>query len=104
MALTHFAFGVLARGPGGEDLDALRFESIVSQGLVPSASNQQTTATAPTTGGGRTYCQVATDTAVYVAFGADPNATTAARRIFLPANTVRLVQVSAGDEGAVVTI
>jgi hypothetical protein len=103
MALTHFAFGKAANfGTGILDLMADN-EDLSSEGLVPSAASQQTTATAPNVGG-RAMCQVATDTAVYVAFGSNPDATNAALRFFLPANAVARFSVEAGDKGAVVTI
>jgi hypothetical protein len=103
MALTHFAFGKAANFGTGV-LDVMNDnEDLTSEGLTPGAANQQTTAVAPNVGG-RAMCQVATDTAVYVAFGTAPNATNAALRFFMPANTIARFSVAAGDKAAVVTI
>ena len=75
--------------------------SVTSENIASSASNQQTTAVAPA-GLGEVMCRVATDTAVYVAFGANPNATTAGSRFFMPANAVEYFRVVVGNKGAVV--
>lgn len=102
MALTHFAFSRLGNfGTGyveGTPVD----EDVVSAGIAPTGSNQQTSITAPAIGE-RCVARVATDTAVYVAFGTSPDASTAAARWFCPANTVSFFSVAPGDKGAVIT-
>lgn len=76
--------------------------SVTSENIASSASNQQTTATAPAALGDA-ICRVATDTAVYVAFGSNPNALTGtAARFYLPANAIEYFRVSVGDKAAVV--
>jgi len=103
MALTHFAFSRGGYLGAGGIMPALDFDDIVSEGIAPSGSNQQTTAEAPNVGQ-RPLCLVSTDTAVYVAFGSSPNATTAASRVFVPANAVVGIICNVGDKAAVVTI
>jgi len=102
MALTHFTFGAVGDASGGENNTFMLADGITSEGIVPSGSNQQTTAVAPAIGK-RPYCRVATDTAVYVTFGTAPDATNAAARFFMPANSIDYFVVTAGHEAAVVT-
>lgn len=105
MALTHFAFGRLATGPAGDDVaGTLVFDTVVSEGIAPTSTSQATMAAAPQPGGGRPVCLISTDAAVYVAFGASPDAGTAARRIMVPANATVTVLVNGGDKAAVRTI
>jgi hypothetical protein len=101
MALTQFAFVQVGVGYGQSNIPVPVASTVTSEGIVPSGSNQQTTAVAPT-GLAEVMCRVATDTAVYVAFGADPDATTAGERFFIPANGVEYFRVNPGDEAAVV--
>lgn len=76
--------------------------TVVSENITSSASNQQTTATAPTTIADP-MCRVATDTPVYVAFGTNPNALTGtAARFYIPANGVEYFRVNPGHKAAVV--
>jgi hypothetical protein len=104
MALTHFTFGQAGRHWQGSQIPAMLSISFSSEGIVPSGSNQQTTATAGTDTGTAHVCRVATDTAVYVSFGSSPDATTAATRAFLPANAIEYFIVPASAKAAVVTI
>jgi hypothetical protein len=101
MATTCITFGAPAVIENGV-VDGLDNQARVSETITPTAGNQQTTATAPNVGR-RPVAQVATDTAVYVAFGTNPNATTAGTRFMVPANQVVRVLVNAGDKAAVVT-
>ena len=102
MALTHFAFCQVGVGYGQGNIPVPIASSVTSEGIVPSASNQQTTAVAPT-GIAEVMCRVATDTAVYVTFGANPNALTGtAARFFIPANGVEYFRVNPGVKAAVV--
>lgn len=75
--------------------------TVTSEMITPSASNQQTTATAPS-GLGEVMCRVATDLPVYVAFGTNPNATTTGTRFFMPANAIEYFRVNVGSKAAVV--
>lgn len=98
MAVTQIAFGRLINQTGTAVL-GLVADSVVSEGIAPSGVNQQTTATAAELG----VARVATDTAVYVAAGSNPNATNTETRQFLPANTVAWIGVAKGDKIAVAT-
>lgn len=100
---TSFEFGRFGHiaTSGTSELDGMVFESVVSEVVSADATNKQTTAVAPGTGGGRAACRIATDAAVYVAFGqptADSKA--AGKRLFMPANSSMVVYVNAGDKGA----
>lgn len=102
MALTHFTFGRVDDFAADALIPAMVAGTFVSEGIAPSGSNQQTTATAYSTG--KTICRVATDTAVYVAFGSSPNASTGTTaRAFMPANSVEYFLVAASNKAAVVT-
>jgi len=102
MALTHFAFVQVGVGYGSSNIPVPVASSVTSEGIAPTASNQQTTATAPT-GIPEVMCRVATDTPVYVAFGDSPNALTATdARFYIPANGVEYFNVKVGDKAAVV--
>jgi hypothetical protein len=102
MALTHFAFVNVGVGYGSSNIPVAHMQDCVSEGVVPSGDNQQTTAVAPT-GILNVMCRVATDTAVYVKFGANPNALTGTTaRFFIPANGVEYFMVAPGDKAAVV--
>jgi hypothetical protein len=101
MAATTITFGKIASHEAGI-IDGLDAQGIVSETIVPSGSNQQTTVTAPALGQ-RPVAQVATDTLVYVAFGSSPDATNTGQRIMVPANQVVRVLVNAGDKAAVST-
>jgi hypothetical protein len=99
---VQFAFcrvGV-SNGPGVFQVPVA--SSVSSENLTSSASNQQTTLTAPASD---VLCRVSTDTAVYVAFGANPNALTGtAARFHMPAGAVEYFRVNVGDKGAVVNV
>lgn len=103
MALTHFVFGRADASMHGSTTQAMIAGTFSSEGIVVSGSNQQTTATAPT-GGGIKICRVSTDTACYVSFGSNPNASTGTTvRAYLPANAVEYFVVNESDKGACVT-
>lgn len=76
----------------------------VSETITASGSNQQTTATMPDLGGVQGFVRVATDTAIYVSFGTNPNATTDTARLMVPANAVEYFAVAAGAKAAVATV
>lgn len=94
MAVTQFAFLALGEVPPVAFAANAAFEI-----KTPSGSSQATTATAVA---GRTVCRVSTDTAVYVAFGAAPTASSTAG-FYLPANAIEYFRVSSGDKAAVIT-
>lgn len=103
MAITQFCFGQAGRVWQNTQIPAMLASSFSSESKTPSGSNQQTTATAGSTSDVAHVCRVATDTAVYVAFGSNPNATTTGTRVYLPANAIEYFVVPAGAKGAVVT-
>lgn len=104
MALTQFAFVAVGVGYGSSNIPVPIASSVTSESKTPSGSNQQTTATAPT-GIAEVMCRVATDAAVYVAFGASPNALTGtSARFLIPAGGIEYFRVAPGDKAAVVTI
>jgi hypothetical protein len=99
-----FAFCQLGVGFGANALQVPVATSVVSENITPSASNQQTTATAPT-GISELMCRVSADTAVYVAFGTNPNALTGTgTRFHMPAGTIEYFRVRPGDKAAVVNV
>ena len=101
---VQFAFCQFGVGFGLGNLPVPVASSVVSENITSSGSNQQTTATAPT-GIADLVCRVATDTAVYVNFGANPNALTGtAARFFMPICSVQFFRVNPGDKAAVVNI
>lgn len=63
MALTHICFCKLGVRANNSDVPAIDGESMVSSGITPSASNQQSSAS-PSDGSGP-FARVATDTAIY---------------------------------------
>lgn len=104
MALTHFTFGQAGQHWNNSQIPAMLSTSFTSEGVASSASNQQTTATAGSDDGVVYVCRVATDTAVYVAFGSNPNADSGTgTRAYMPAGCVEYFIVPASAKGAVVT-
>ena len=97
MALTHLAFCNLGSVVNAASLPITLSGSVVSEAITPTASNQQSSAST------RGFVRVATDTAVYVAFGANPDATTTTGRFYLPAGSVEWYAISVSDKVAVVT-
>ena len=97
MAVTSFAFtSVDDRG-----IPAVIVEATVTEEKTPSGSNQATTAAATAS---RRMCRVSTDTAVYVSFGAAPNAVTdTGQRFYIPAGAIDAFFIDSGDKAAVVT-
>lgn len=96
MAITQFSFSRIE----SRSVSAVIADDTVSETKVPSGSNGTTTAAATAS---RNVCRVATDTAVYVSFGAAPNATSDAGRFFLPAGAIEYYVIDSGWIGAVVT-
>jgi hypothetical protein len=74
--------------------------TLVTEIITPSGSNQATTATALD---GRSLCRIATDTAIYVAVGSAPNATSDSHRFLVPSGSVEYVRLGVGAKVAVAT-
>lgn len=91
----------------GANADQTKFPAAIASTLAtaanitPSGSNQQSSVSCPSTGAPMA-CRVATDAAIYVAFGANPDATSG-NRVWMPANSVEYFMVSGGDKAAVIS-
>lgn len=95
MATTQFAFCCMNAPDSAHYAAGATFEI-----KTPSSSSAATTAAANAS---QNVCRVATDTAVYVAFGSAPTASSTGGAL-CPANTVTFHRVSSGDKAAVITI
>jgi hypothetical protein len=103
---THFAFVRVGVLTSHGNVPGLRTYSPISgETITASASNQQTTVTAPDTPSqGEVFCRVATTVDVYVAFGSNPNAETGTgTRFLVPLSAVEYFAVAPGYKAAVVT-
>lgn len=94
MTITQFAFCAVDNLPPAPYNGGATFES-----KTPSGSSAATTAAATAS---QNICRVATDTAVYVAFGSAPTASASAG-FYLPAGSSEYFRVGTGDKGAVIT-
>lgn len=94
MATTQFVFAAI-----DGSVPAIDSRSATQTTLTPSGSNQQTTAVGSE---GSPWCEVSTDTAVFVSFGANPDASSDSVRFLVPAGGVKYYRVSPGAKGAVV--
>lgn len=104
MAVTQFAFGVAAVDDKSTSASVFVAASATVEAETPSGSNAATTSSAPGSLGFRKpICRVATDTAVYISFGAAPDASSDTIRFYMPANSVEYFYVNPGDKAAVVT-
>ena len=97
MALTQLAFCRVGSIADGVALPVTNPTGVASEAITPSGSNQQSSAAT------RGFVRISTDTAIYVAFGSNPDATTATARFHMPANSVEWFTVGIGDKVAVVT-
>ncbi len=97
---AQFAFGFLASGEHGTQYPMMLGQSVVTEVIVTSASNQVTTAVAPV--GAQAICRVSVDIACHVAFGLAPDATTAAARFYIPAGGVEYFRIASGSKAAAV--
>ena len=102
MATTQIVFGKAGYLGSGGVLPVLDTYGLVSETIVPSGSNQQTTLTAPLLGQ-RPVCVITTDTAIFAVVAENPNATNTSSRVYVPANSLFAVVCNAGDKAAVVT-
>lgn len=91
---THIAFHKKVYGSGVSAIDGA---SVVSSTITESGSNQQSAA------GTRPFVTVTSTVAVFVAIGADPNATTATGRMYQGAGMSRTYGIDIGHKVAVVT-
>lgn len=94
MALTHFAFCV-----ADDRAPVARGVPTAAETKTPSGASAQTAVTSTTPFVG--MCRVATDTAVYVAFGNNPTAS-AATGFLVPAGAVDYFSVAPNDKAAVI--
>lgn len=101
MAVTQFAFAAF-RNYDRQTPQSLTFAGATFEIKTPSGTSGQTTATASISTPGTLVCRVSTDTAVYVAFGTDPTASSTTG-FYLPANSTDVFIVNGGDKGAVIT-
>lgn len=95
MATTQFCFTTV-----GDTAPVAYSGSATFEVKTPSGSSAATTAAANAS---QTICRVATDTAVYVAFGSSPTASSTAG-FMIPANAVEYFRVASGDKAAVITV
>lgn len=91
---TNIAFHDAAFGAGYGVIDGA---SIVSENITESGANQQSAAST------KQFVTVGSTVAVYLAFGSDPDATTATARIYQAAGTSRTYGLGRGSKVAVVT-
>jgi hypothetical protein len=109
MAKTHFVFGYVAGKGSATPAPAMITDADLTamEEKAPTGANAVTAAAAKAANksvwGNQPICRVATDTQVYVSFGANPNALTDGLRFLMPANSVEYFYVKAGDKAAVVT-
>lgn len=97
MALTQITFCKVGFLVFGAALPMTDGESAVTESVTPSGSNQQSSAST------RPHVRIATDTAVYVAIGASPDATVTTARFWMPANSVEYFQIEVGNKVAIAT-
>lgn len=104
MALvTHIVFGVVANDMRQTIAPALIASSCTCESKTPSGSNQVTTMAASAKLTRSPICRISTDVAIYVSFGASPNATSDAIRFHMPASSTEYFYVEPGDKAAIVT-
>lgn len=99
MATVYVAFcdvGVTGKNGSGM-LPMTDGERVVSSALTITTSNTQSAAAT------RNYVRVGTDTACFVAIGANPDATTTTARYWMPANSVEYFQIEKGNKVAAIT-
>lgn len=97
---TQIAFTVLATLPGGV-VPAVIASQSSPETITASGTNQQSAGSAAA---GQTICRVATDVAVYVEFGTNPDATNnTGGRFLVLAGATEYFAVNTGDKAAVVT-
>lgn len=101
---TQIAFGFVSMNAAPTPAPYFIADTVVSEDVTPSASSAATTAAAPSGGANQPMCRIATDAAVYVSFGAAPDAESDASRLLIPAGATEYVYVDAGDKAAVVAV
>jgi hypothetical protein len=106
LAKTQIVFGYVLNNQSATSAPVMLRTPVNCEDVTPSGTSAATTKTADGTQFNRNHqpcCRVATDTQVYVSFGASPNASSDAERFFVPANNVEYFYVKDGDKAAVVT-
>lgn len=98
MAVTQFAFTTFRI----YDRQTPQAATAVGTTYEIKAATGTSSATTASATGGQNICRVATDTAVYVAFGASPTASSTTG-FFIPAGTTDCFVVANGDLAAVIT-
>jgi len=94
MAVTQFAFCAVDNLPPAPYSAGAAIETV-----TPTGSSAATTAAAKAS---QNVCRVATDTAVYVAFGTSPTASSSAG-FYVPAGAIEYFRVGDGMKAAVIT-
>lgn len=94
MAVTQFAFCAVENIPPAPYNGGATWEA-----KTPAGTSSQTTASANASQG---FCRVSTDTAIYVAFGSNPTASSSTG-FYMPAGSVEYFRVASGNKGAVIT-
>jgi hypothetical protein len=101
---TQIAFSRCANFGTGHVPVLVADENLISETISETASSQATTIAAPVAVGERVLAYVvAKDAAVYVSFGAAPNASLDAGRILIAQGGTIGVSVKGGHKAAVVT-
>ena len=94
MGIASVSFGAV-----GSQIPAVSGGDMVSQIFTTSASNQTTTATTTTN---KPVVRISCDVALYVSFGASPNATSDANRFYFPAGGTEYYIIGSDNKVALV--
>lgn len=77
------------------------FAGAVVESIAVSGTSARTTAASTAS---QNVARIATDTAVYVTFGADTPTATASNGVMCPANTVSFFRIGSGLKAAAITV
>jgi hypothetical protein len=105
LAKTQIAFGYVLNNQDTTSAPAMLATPVDCEDITPSPTNAATAKAANGTrfgGDHQPCCRVATDTQIYVSFGAAPNAGTDAERFLITAGATEYFYVRSGDKAAVV--
>ena len=97
MASLYVAFCDIGAMRNGSLITVAEGETVVSATLTTSASNTQSGAST------KRFVRVASDAAHFIAIGANPDATTATGRFYIPANSPEYFRIEVGNKLAAVT-
>lgn len=92
MATLQIAFCDLGSSQNGCSIPVSDGTTLVSESISLTSSNQQSSAAT------KPFARLVTDTACYVAFGADPDSATTTSRVYLPANSPDYFYVGKGNK------